>query len=59
MHLAITARLGDFVRFMDVKFAYHIPLHVEHQPRQLHTLLVSAKQITLDTLIPVLSFPNL
>ncbi|OAX39621.1 hypothetical protein K503DRAFT_799518 [Rhizopogon vinicolor AM-OR11-026] len=66
---AITARLGDFVRFMNAKFApinitsLYIFTYVEHQPTQLHTSLTAqahlCKQITLDTLIPVLSFPNL
>jgi len=89
--LAITACLGDVVRFMNADFApinitsLYISTYTEHEPAQLHTLLVTlsqqcrllsqlyikllhvsghmtlipAKQITFDTLKPVLSFPNL
>ncbi|KAJ8585696.1 hypothetical protein M405DRAFT_883697 [Rhizopogon salebrosus TDB-379] len=80
-------RLGDVTRFMNADFApvnityLYITTYVEHQPKQLHTLLAtlseqcrllsrlhikllhipkvmklaSAKQITFDTLRPVLS----
>ena len=91
LDLAITACLGDVIRFMTTDFApvnitsLYISTYIELEPEQLHTLLVTlsgqcrllselyikllhvpaklelipAKQITYDTLRPVLSFRNL
>ncbi|KAG2113408.1 uncharacterized protein F5147DRAFT_680821 [Suillus discolor] len=90
--LAVTARIEHVMRFMNADFApinltsLYINTYVEHEPEELHTLLVMlsercrglselyillahyvageselvpAKQITFNTLAPLLSFPNL